>query len=145
VVAVRAKYSLVDLANINLSPPDFADAVAGKNIFTSAAVMKGTAFNYSAGGSRPERLTGASVSWQWFDVFWARPQLGRVFRPEEDRPGANHEVVLSYAGWERRFGGDPGIIGRTFLLNQESYQVVGVMGPGFDWPNQAELWVPLFR
>ena len=143
VVAVRAKYSLVDLANINLSPPDFADAVAGKNIFTSAAVMKGTAFNYSAGGSRPERLTGASVSWQWFDVFWARPQLGRVFRPEEDRPGANHEVVLSYAGWERRFGGDPGIIGRTFLLNQESYQVVGVMGPGFDWPNQAELWVPL--
>ena len=143
VVAVRARYSVGDLANINLSPPDFADAVAGKNIFTSAAVMKGTAFNYSAGASRPERLTGASVSWQWFDVFWARPQLGRVFRPEEDQPGANHEVVLSYSGWKRRFGGDPGIIGRTLLLNQESYQVIGVMGPDFNWPNQAELWVPL--
>jgi len=143
VVAVRAKYSLADLGNISLSPPDFADVVAGKSIFTSAAVMKGSAFNYSAGGSTPERLTGAAVSWQWFDVFWARPQLGRVFRSEEDQPGANHEVVLSYSGWERRFGGDPGIIGRTLLLNQESYQVVGVMGPDFDWPNQAELWVPL--
>jgi predicted permease len=143
VVALRAKYAMGDLGNINMSPPDFADAAAGKNIFTSVAVMKKSAFNYSASGSTPERLSGASVSWQWFDVFWARPQLGRVFRPEEDQPGANHEVVLSYAAWKRRFGGDPGVIGRTLLLNEESYQVVGVMGPEFNWPNQAELWVPL--
>ncbi len=143
VVAVRAKYSFGDLANINISPPDFADAVMGKNIFTSAAVMKNSAFNYSASNSTPERLTGALVSWQWFDVFWARPQLGRVFRPEEDQPAANHEVVLSDGAWKRRFGSDPGIIGRTLLLNEESYQVIGVMGPDFNWPNQAELWVPL--
>src|ERR1700690_2050042 len=143
VVALRVKYSLGDLGNISLSPPDFADAVAGKNIFTSAAVMRRNAFNYSASGLTPERLNGASVSWQWFDVFWARPQLGRVFRPEEDQPGANHEVVLSYLAWKRRFGGDPGVLGRTLLLNQESYQVIGVMGPDFDWPNEAELWVPL--
>jgi predicted permease len=134
---------MADLGNINMSPPDFADAAAGKNIFTSVAGMKKSAFNYSASGSTPERLSGASVSWQWFDVFWARPQLGRVFRPEEDQPGANHEVVLSYAAWKRRFGGDPGVIGRTLLLNEESYQVVGVMGPEFNWPNQAELWVRL--
>jgi predicted permease len=143
VVAVRGKYTFGDLANINISPPDFADAVTGKDIFTSAAVMQNSAFNYSAGGVTPERLTGASVSWQWFDVFWARPQLGRVFRPEEDQPAANHEVVLSDAAWKRRFGGDPAIVGRTLLLNEESYQVVGVMGPDFNWPNQAELWVPL--
>jgi len=143
VVTVRAKYSFGDLANINISSPDFADAVTGKNIFTSAAVMQNSAFNYSANGATPERLTGASVSWQWFDVFWARPQLGRVFRPEEDQPAANHEVVLSDAAWKRRFGGDPAIVGRTLLLNEESYQVIGVMGPDFNWPNQAELWVPL--
>ena len=143
VVALRAKYSVGDLKNINLSPPDFADAVAGKDIFTSAAVMRNSNFNYSPGGTTPERLTGASVSWQWFDVFWARPYLGRVFRPEEDQPGANHEVVLSYLAWKRRFGGDPGIVGRTLLLNQESYQVIGVMRSDFNWPNQAELWVPL--
>ena len=143
VVAVRAKYSVGDLSNISFSPVDFGDAVTATDIFTSAAVMKPTAFNYSTSSTTPERLMGASVSWQWFDVFWARPHLGRVFRPEEDQPGANHEVVLSYATWKRRFGGDAGIVGRALLLNQESYQVVGVMAPDFNWPNQAELWVPI--
>ncbi len=143
IVAVRAKYSVGDLKNISISPTDFGDAVTGKDIFTSAAVMQNMNFNYSTGGTTPERLTGASVSWQWFDVFWARPYLGRVFRPEEDQPGANHEVVLSYLTWKRRFGGDPGIVGRTLLLNQESYQVIGVTTPDFNWPNQAELWVPI--
>ncbi len=143
IVAVRAKYSVGDLKNISISPTDFGDAVTGKDIFTSAAVMQNMNFNYTASGTTPERLTGASVSWQWFDVFWARPYLGRVFRPEEDQPGANHEVVLSYLAWKRRFGGDPGIVGRSLLLNQESYQVIGVTTPDFNWPNQAELWVPL--
>ena len=143
VVALRAKYSVGDLQNISLSPPDFADAVAGKDTFTSAAVMMTSDFNYSGDNTTPERLVGAMVSWQWFDVFWARPYLGRVFRPEEDQPNANHEVVLSYAAWKRRFGGDPSILGRKLLLNQESFQVIGVMGPDFAWPNQAELWVPL--
>ena len=144
VVALRAKYSVGNLQNINLSPTDFGDAVSGREVFTSAAVLNGASFNYSSNGTTPERLTGAQVSWQWFDVFWARPLLGRIFRPEEDQPGAEHEVVLSYLTWKRRFGGDPDILGRTLLLNKESYQVVGVMGPEFNWPNQAELWVPDF-
>ena len=59
----------------------------------------------------------------------------------KDQANANHEVVLSYATWKLRFGGDPAIVG--VLLNQESYQVVGVMGPEFAWPNRAELWVPI--
>jgi len=143
IVAVRARYSVGDLKNINISPTDFGDTVVAKNIFTSAAVMRRANFNYTASGTTPERLTGAAVSWQWFDVFWARPYLGRVFRPEEDQPGANHEAVLSYHTWKQRFGGDPGIVGRTLLLNQESYQVIGVASPDFNWPNQAELWVPL--
>jgi predicted permease len=143
VVAVRTHYAIGDLQNIHLSPPNFGDAVAGKDTFTSVAVMMPSDFNYSGENTTPERWVGAMVSWQWFDVFWARPYLGRVFRPEEDQPGANHEVVLSYATWKRRFGGDPSIIGRKLLLNQESLEVIGVMGPEFAWPNQAELWVPL--
>jgi predicted permease len=143
VVALRAKYNIGDLQNINMSPPDFGDAVSSKEIFTSAAVMQGAAFNYGGNGMAPERLMGARVSWQWFDVFWARPRLGRVFAPEEDQPGAEHEVVLSYAAWKRRFGSDPEIVGRSLLLNQESFRVIGVMGPDFNWPNQAEVWVPI--
>ena len=143
IVAVRAHYSVGDLKNISISPTDFGDTVMARNIFTSAAVMRRANFNYSTGGTTPERLMGAAVSWQWFDVFWARPYLGRIFRPEEDQPGANHVAVLSYLTWKKRFGGDPGIVGRNLLLNQESYQVIGVAASGFDWPNQAELWVPL--
>jgi len=143
VVAVRAKYAFGDLANINLSTTDFGDAVSAKNIFTSAAVLQGEDFNYSSGDSMPQRLSGAMVSWQWFDVFWAHPYLGRVFRPEEDQPSANHVVVLSYRAWRQRFGGDPSIIGQKLELDEEPYKVVGVMGPDFAWPNQAELWIPI--
>jgi predicted permease len=143
VVALRTKYSVGDLGNIDQSPTDFGDAVSGKDIFTSAAVMQTAGFNYSGDSATPEKLSGAQVSWQWFDVFWAQPYLGRVFRPEEDQPNANHEVILSYLTWQHRFGGDRSILGRSLQLNQESYQVVGVMGPDFAWPNRAELWVPL--
>ena len=143
VVALRVKYTIGDLQNISMSAPDFGDAVAGKHIFTSAAVLRNANYNYTPDGSNPERLMGAQVSWQWFDVFWANPHLGRVFRPEEDQPNANHEVVLSYRTWKRRFGGDPSILGRSILLNQESYQVIGVTQPDFDWPNGAELWTPI--
>jgi predicted permease len=143
VVALRTHYAVGDLDNISFSSMDFGDAVSAKDIFTSAAVLMGGDFNYSGDGTTPEKLSGAMVSWQWFDVFWARPYLGRVFRPEEDQPNANHEVVLSYSTWQRHFGGDRSILGRSLLLNQESYQVVGVMGPEFNWPNAAELWVPI--
>ena len=143
VIALRAKYSLADLSNINISAPDFGDAVTGKDVITSAAVLQAANFNYSGNGTTPERLVGARVSWQWFDVFWASPYLGRVFRPEEDQPNANHEVVLAYHTWKQRFGGDPAIAGKSLLLNQESYQVVGVMRADFDWPNGTELWTPI--
>ncbi|MGH7488552.1 MAG: ABC transporter permease, partial [bacterium] len=98
---------------------------------------------YNPAGTNPERLVGARVSWQWFDVFWASPYLGRVFRPEEDQPNANHQVVLSYRAWKRRFGGDPAIVGKTLVLNQESDEVIGVMRPDFDWPNGTEMWAPI--
>ena len=143
VVAVRATYAMGDLKNISISPPDFGDAVSGTDTFTSAAVMTNANFNYNPDGVTPVRLVGAKVSWQWFDVFWAKPHLGRVFRPEEDQPNADHEAILSYAAWRKRFSSDPSIVGRTIQLNQQSYQVVGVMGPDFAWPNQAELWTPI--
>src|SRR5580704_2085122 len=143
VIALRVKYALADLSNIGISAPDFGDAVTGKDVVTSAAVLQAANFNYSGSGTTPERLVGANVSWQWFDVFWASPYLGRVFRPEEDQPNANHEVVLSYNTWKQRFGGDPALVGKSLLLNQESYQVVGVMRPDFDWPNGTELWTPI--
>ena len=143
-VALRARYQdPPDLNNISMSAPDFADAAACKDIFSSAAVMQAGSYNFSRENTSPELLRGARVSSGYFDVFGARPYLGRVFNPEEDVPDAEHEVVLSYQAWQKRFGADPNIVGQDVVLNQQSYRVVGVMGPDFNWPNQAELWTPI--
>jgi hypothetical protein len=112
-------------------------------VFTSAAAMSRAGLNYAGDSTSPELLRAAKVTWQWFDVFRARPVLGRVFLPEEDIPGAEHEVVLSYESWRNRFGGDPEIIGRAVQLNRESYRVVGVIGPELAWPVNNEMWIPL--
>lgn len=143
VVVQRVHYTKLGLTNIVVSATDYARVRDSKNIFQSAALEMGADFNYNA-GEFPQRLRGAEVSWQWFTVFGARPILGRVFTPAEDQPNANHELVLAYPAWQRLFGGDPSIVGRSIRLNQQDYRVIGVMGRGFDWPNpETDLWTPL--
>lgn len=79
-LALRARYSKIpDLNNINLSPTDFGDALAGKNIFSSAAIMQAIGLNYSPENANPELLNGAKVSSQYFDTFGVKPLLGRGF------------------------------------------------------------------
>jgi hypothetical protein len=143
VVALRVRYAKLGLNNIVVSAPDFAQVRDSKQIFASAALGDTAGFNYAA-REWPERLQGAIVSWQWFDIFGAKPIIGRVFTPEEDQPKANHEVLLAYAAWQRWFGGDKSVVGRTIQLNEQPYRVIGVMGPEFHWPNpQIDLWSPV--
>jgi hypothetical protein len=143
IVVQRVRYGKLGLTSIVVSVPDFAQVLDAKNIFQSAALETTSDFNYST-GEFPERMRAAEVSWQWFDVFGARPILGRLFTAEEDQPNANHEVVLAYPAWQRWFGGDPHVVGRTIRLNEQDYRVIGVMGQGFGWPNpQTDLWAPL--
>jgi len=143
-VALRAHYDIPpDLANISMSPPDFADAAEGKEIFSVAAIMTANSFNFSRENANPELMMGARVSSGYFDVFEVRPTLGRIFTPEEDQPGAGLVAVLSHQAWQKRFAADPNILGRSIILDQRTYRIIGVMGPEFNWPNQAELWVPI--
>ena len=143
VVVQRARYAKLGLKNIVVSVPDFAQMRDSKQIVAAAALETGANFNYTA-GEFPERLRGAQVSWQWFDVFGAKPILGRVFAAEEDQPNANREVVLSYGAWQRWFDEDKGAIGRTIQLNEQPYRIIGVMGRDFHWPNpDTDLWAPL--
>jgi predicted permease len=143
VVVQRARYGKLGLKNIVVSVPDYAQVRDSKNIFATAAIEAPGSFNYTA-SAYPLELKGAMVSWQWFDVFGAKPIVGRVFSPDEDQPKANYEVVLSYGTWKRWFGGDASAVGRTIQLNQQPYRIVGVMGPDFLWPSpQIELWAPL--
>jgi len=142
IVALRVRYKKLNLKSIGVSAPDFADVEGSKQIFSSAALLAPQDFSYET-GSGPVRLEGAAVSWKWFDVFGARPALGRVFNTQDDQPRANREVVLAYDTWRQMFGGDPQIVGRTIRLNHEPYQVIGVIARGFDWPSRTRLWVPL--
>jgi len=146
VVALRARYDKLNLRSIPVSAPDFAQARDSRNVFEHAAILSAGDYNYTGTGGAgiaPERLQGAAVSVEWFDVFGAQPMIGRTFRAEEDQPSANQEVVLAYVAWERLFGGDPNVAGKTLTLNDKIYRVIGVMGPEFRWPREAELWTPL--
>ncbi|HEX8354310.1 MAG TPA: ABC transporter permease, partial [Pyrinomonadaceae bacterium] len=112
-------------------------------VFEGMAAIADQNFNLTGDGD-PERLTGRRVSASLFPLLGVAPQLGRAFAPEEDRPGANKVVVLSHGLWQRRFGSDRDIAGKTLTLNGEGYQVVGVMPAHFEFPSrQDELWVPI--
>jgi predicted permease len=142
ILVVRTKYDKLNLDFEMSSPPALADAHANKQLFEHAGAARLVSFNY-ADRAVPVRLPGAAVSAEWFDVFGARPVLGRIFSADEDQPGANRVVVLAHDAWQRLFGGDPGAVGRTIELNQQPYEIIGVMGRGFHQPRAVDIWVPL--
>ena len=142
ILVLRMKYEKLNLDFELGNPPALADLRSNKKIFEHAGAARPASFNYT-GGTVPVRLPGAAVSADWFDVFGARPLLGRVFSSEEDQPGADRVVLLGYTAWLRLFGGDAGIIGRTMEINRQAYQIIGVMGRDFHEPRATDLWVPL--
>ena len=92
----------------------------------------------------PEILRGAQVSANVFPLLGVKPSLGRDFLPENESFGKHHVMLLSHEFWQRRFGGDRNIVGRTLTLNSEPTVVVGVMPPGTHWPRSGiEVWTPL--
>ncbi len=108
-----------------------------------AANTESSEFNLT-GVDRPVRLTGAAVSGNWFAVLGAKPEIGRTIQDGEDQPGKDQLVLLSHSLWERRFGSDPNILGRSIQLEGTSREVIGVMPAGFRYPSpKTELWVPL--
>jgi predicted permease len=127
------------------SPANFIDWRDKNTVFESMIATAQNSFNLTGVGD-PERCDGRRVSANTFSLLGVEPVLGRTFRPEEDKPGSR-VVLLSYGLWQRRFGGDPAIVGRAVNLNGESYTVVGVMPrmaelPSMDnWHDQ--LWVPI--
>ena len=139
---MRTHYARLNLDFPVVSVPDYADAASLTGQVESAALGQAAAYNVDHDGT-VEHFDGAQVSWQWFHVFGAKPILGRTFIPEEDHPHANQAAVLSYGLWQRVFGGDPNVIGRTLILDQTPYRIVGVMGSAFDWPRGTAIWTPI--
>jgi len=111
--------------------------------FETMAIYTNTAINLTGAGE-PERLPMTNVTADFFKVFGVSPQLGRTFVEGEDTPGRNLVCVISYAFWQRRFGGDPNIVGRMLNLNNTPTQVVGVMPADFKFPRfEIDLWIPV--
>jgi predicted permease len=114
--------------------------------FESVAAMTGGGFNLTGGGD-PEQVNGSRVTHNFFSALGSEARLGRVFLPEEDQPGKNKVVVLSHGFWQRRFGGDPGVVNKTVTLNDESHTVVGIMPPSFQPGRELgqviDLWTPI--
>jgi putative ABC transport system permease protein len=102
--------------------------------------IMGPGMNLSGAG-QPEQVRGVHVSEAYFRMLGVVPMMGRTFAPEEDRPGGPRVVVLTNGLWKRRFGSDPGMIGRAVRLNSEPFTVIGVMGPEFAGEPETDLFV----
>jgi putative ABC transport system permease protein len=100
----------------------------------------GPGFNITEG--RPEQVHGMHVTEAYFRVFGAPVLLGRTFSPEEDAPNGGHVVVISYGLWQRRYGGEPSVIGRTISLGNEPYTIIGVLSRRFEPEEPSDLWLP---
>ena len=125
-----------------VSPPNFLDWARQNQTFERVAAYNDATLTLS-GGVEPERLDAAMAGSDLFDVLGVRPMLGRGFLAAEALPGGARAVVLGHGLWQRRFGSDPGIVGRTITVDSAPHVVVGVMPPGFTFPGDVDLWVPL--
>ena len=115
---------------------------ARTRVFESVAAYAVAGVSLSGDGE-PERVQASGVSTDFFRVFRQVPVAGRTFLAEEGTPGQTDVVVLSHALWLRRFGGDKGLVGKSIRIGDRPTVVVGIMPPGFDFPERAELWFPL--
>jgi predicted permease len=124
------------------APANFMDWRRLNRSFADMGATRGTTASLTGNGV-PEQIIGRAATANFFSVLGVRPQLGRTFSDAEDRGGAE-VVVISHGLWQRRYGGDPSIIGRTLLLNDDRYEVVGVMPPRFVFRNRAvDYWIPI--
>lgn len=124
------------------SYPDYQD-------YEKNNVFEGGLAAYTGGGAllsgigEPESIGAPRVSANFFSVLGVDPILGRTFQAGEDQPGGAKVTILTYGFWQRRFGGDPGIVGRTLTINSESYTVIGVLPASFQFAlRNNDLWLP---
>ncbi len=129
----------------NLSWPDYEDLARETTAFTGVAAFRNAGVNLTGDGE-PEQLRAGRVTPNFFDVLQVAPRVGRTFTGDEGRPGGPRGAILTDALWRRRFGADPGVVGRSLRLDGEDVPVLGVLPPGFEFPYQlrgAELFMPL--
>ncbi len=127
----------------SVAPANFLDWRAQNTVFERLATYAGTSGTF-ASENGPDRVQGLQVSWDLFQLLGVSPMLGTSFTAEQDQPGAPGVIVLSHSAWQQRFGGDPGVIGRSVSVSGAPVTIIGVMPPDFYFPTRTvEFWRPI--
>ena len=142
-VALRETNALKQ-PDAQIAPGNFLEWQRQSTVFSDLAAYRTVSYNLTGDGE-PERLLSGRVSTGLFKTLRVQPIAGRDFLAEEDQPGREKVVIIGAGLWQRRFGSDSGVIGRTLRLSGEEFTVIGVMPGGFRLPDQREreLWTPI--
>jgi len=128
-------------ALVPVTEPNYLDARARSNSLEALAQYSGSLTTVT-GGSEPVRTRAFGVSGDFFRVLGVQPVVGRLFLPEESQPGGRTVAVVSYGFWQRLLGGKTDLANTTLSLFDQSFNVIGVMPPGFSFPRETEVWIP---
>jgi putative ABC transport system permease protein len=139
---VPPQKSFPGMTRFAVSAANFLDWQKQNHVFEQMALYSGSRFDMTGAG-KPEVVTASPVSADFFSVLGLQPVYGRTFLPQEDSPGKNHEVVLSYKFWQAHYASDPNVVGKQINFDGEPYTIVGVMGPRMTKPEFAQVWTPL--
>jgi len=143
-VTIEHFYPSLNDMRAPVSARGFRDYRDKTQSFEAVGVETGWGVNLTGTGD-PERIPGTKVSGDWFRALGVRPAAGRTLQRDDDQPGHEHVVVITDGLWRRLYGSDPGAVGKAVLLNGETYQIVGVMPPGFHsfYARTADIFGPL--
>ena len=130
------------MTTFSVSPANYLDWLNQNHVFDDMAIYGGREFTLT-GNQTPEQVVAGAVSSSFFTILGVKPLLGRVFLPEEDQPGRNNVVVLSYHFWRDHFGSNTQIVGQSISFDGGKYLVAGVMPESFKFPDFASVWTPL--
>jgi putative ABC transport system permease protein len=140
---VRVHEIVPQYGRFSVAPATFLDWRQQTGAFARLAAYTGGSATFVQ-NDNPERVPNAVASWDLFELLGIKPSLGRGFRADEDAPGKNTVIVISYGMWQRRFGADPNVLGRSVTVNGVPVTVVGVMPPEFYFPTrETEFWQPI--
>src|SRR4029079_2605710 len=146
IIYFEGKNPAAGITDSNISYLDFTDWSQQTDLFASTAAYWTGNADLSGDGAEPEAVPRAGVTTGFFSVLGVQPVLGRPFVPEDDKPATFNEgrgtvAIISHGLWKRRFGSDPAIVGKQVVMKSRPLTVIGVMPPGFEYPEQTQIWV----
>src|SRR4026208_771641 len=142
IIYIEGKNPGAGITESNISFLDFTDWSQQTDLFASTAAYWTGEAHLGADGAEPERVPRAGVTTGFFSALGVQPVLGRTFVPEDDKGWPQTVAIISHGLWKRRFGSDPAIVGKQVQMSSFPLTIIGVMPPGFEYPEQTQVWVP---